>query len=95
MPAPCPPYADSTGVGVGPLNFGATDTRCMKAELPEAIKALERRPGSANAEFAGALTPAWPPRAGALIPATSSTSLVLVFPLFLIYQSASSSRCRS
>ena len=33
------------GRRVGPLNFGATDTRCMKAELPEAIKALEKKAG--------------------------------------------------
>jgi hypothetical protein len=33
------------GRSLGPLRFGASDTRCMKTELPEAIDALEAKEG--------------------------------------------------
>ena len=34
------------GRSLGPLRFGGADTRCMKKELPEAIKALEKKGGA-------------------------------------------------
>jgi hypothetical protein len=33
------------GRSMGPIRWGASDTSCMKKELPEAIKALEKKAG--------------------------------------------------
>jgi hypothetical protein len=30
---------------MGPVSWGASDTSCMKTELPEAIKVLEKKAG--------------------------------------------------
>jgi hypothetical protein len=36
------------GRRMGPLTWGASDTSCMKVELADAIKALEKKPGAAE-----------------------------------------------
>ena len=41
-PARCPPCAGCAAGASGPIRVGGSDMSCMKKELPEAIKALER-----------------------------------------------------
>ena len=40
-----PPAGAKPSIPLGPFRLGASDTACMKKELPEAIKALEKKAG--------------------------------------------------
>jgi tetratricopeptide (TPR) repeat protein len=44
-PRALPALRELRGRNFGPFRLGSTDTRCMKKELPEAIKALEKKAG--------------------------------------------------
>jgi hypothetical protein len=44
-PRALPAMRGLRGRSLGPLRFGASDTACMKKELPEAIKELEKKAG--------------------------------------------------
>jgi len=49
-PRALPALRGLRGRRVGPLNFGGSDVRCMKAELPDAIAELEKKAGPSARE---------------------------------------------
>jgi hypothetical protein len=44
-PRALPALRELRGRNFGPFRLGSSDTGCMKKELPEAIKALEKKAG--------------------------------------------------